>query len=103
MRKFASLLFAFTLAQAAFAQVPSAWQTAFTQLQPKLQSINAKILSKWYGQKHGTAFSEDLSLANSNRGYELINPATQPQLLAAIDSMRSAFDFVGLRAIGLTI
>ncbi len=85
------------------AQVPNTWQTAFNQLQPKLQSINAKILSTWDGQKHGTAFSEDLSLANSNRGYELINPVTQPQLLAAIDSMLSAFEFVGLRAIGLTI
>lgn len=103
MRKFTSLLFAFILAQAAFAQAPVTWQTAFNQLQPKLQSINAQILSRWDGQKHGTAFSEDLSLANSNRGYELINPATQSQLLAAIDSMLSAFDFVGLRTIGLTI
>lgn len=103
MKKFASLFCAFTLAQAAFAQTPATWQTAFNQLQPKLLSINAQILNKWDGQKYGTAFSEDLSLANSNRGYELINPATQPQLLAAIDSMLSAFEFVGLRAIGLTI
>lgn len=103
MKKCTSLLFAFILPQLAFAQTPATWQTAFNQLQPKLQGINTQILSKWDGQKHGTAFSEDLSLANSNRGYELINPATQPQLLAAIDSMLSAFEFVGLRAIGLTI
>lgn len=89
--------------KAAFAQVPGEWQTAFNQLQPKLQSINAKILSKWDGQKYATTFSNDLLLANSNSGYDMIDSATQASRLIAIDSVLAAYKFVGLKGVAIAL
>lgn len=103
MKKGTLTLITLMFAQAAFAQVPSAWQTAFNQLQPKLQSINAKILSKWDGQKYATTFSNDLVLANSSSGYDMIDSATQPSRLIAIDSALAAYKLVCLKGVAIQL
>jgi hypothetical protein len=86
-----------------YAQIPENWQTAHQQLQLQLENIQTGINEKWDGAANGTAFSQDLFLANSNRGYDLINPSTQAQLYTSIDSTLAAFQAVGLKGVSITV
>ncbi|MBN2356998.1 T9SS type A sorting domain-containing protein [candidate division KSB1 bacterium] len=86
-----------------FAQVPDHWQQAFQQVYLKLENLQSVLDDKLNGSTNGTLFSQDLFLANSSRGHELIDPATRPSLLASIDSTLSAFSGIGLKAVSITV
>ncbi len=93
----------FLLSARLLAQVPNDWQTAYHQLYIKLENLLSLLEAKNNGSTNGTLFSQDLFLANSSRGYELINPATQAHLLSSIDSSLSAYSAIGLKAVSITV
>jgi hypothetical protein len=87
----------------AAAQVPAVWPVAKAELIPKLRSIDAAVRERWNGAPVCVPMGNDLGLANCNRGYDLINPATQPTLFATIDSMLAAFARLGMKAVSVDV
>ncbi len=76
---------------------------AKTGVETKLIYVNNEIMKRWDGKKSNTVFADDLFLANSNRGYDLFDPAKQNALLNAIDKALDAFQMLGMKGIGMAI
>ncbi len=83
--------------------VPTDWVTVKNDLNPKLKQINFTLDKLNNGKHFPTHYCTNLTLANSNRGYDLINQTNQPYLLAAIDKILEAYELIGLKAIDITI
>lgn len=69
----------------------------------KLIYVNDEIIKHWDGKKSNTVFADDLFLANSNRGYDLFDPAKQNALLNAVDKTLDAFQMLGMKGVGMAI
>ena len=83
--------------------VPAEWISAKADINPRLKRMNDTLDILLKGKRYPTNYCTNLTLANSNRGYDLITPSTQPALLAAIDQVLDAYKELGLKAIDVTI
>jgi hypothetical protein len=104
MNRTLKILISFLCAAVAYSQnVPPEWIIAKADINPPLRRMNDTLDLLVGGKKYPTSYCTNLTLANSNRGYDLIDAATQTALLAAIDRILDANMDLGLKAIDVTI
>ncbi len=90
------------LSAQAYSQVPAEWSVIRSQAESKLAQAAAEIRTM-PDERFCPVFSQDMGLANSNRGHVLIDPAKQAQLFYVIDRALDAFRRVGLNGIALAV
>ena len=84
-------------------QIPEHWQDIHDEMTSDLILIN-QILDVMPGSRStSTVYSLSLGLANSNRGYDLIEPENQHLLLAAIDSSLAEYTELGFKGIDIAL
>jgi len=69
--------------------IPKEYKALYSELDQKLQEIDQQLTKIWDGQKHSTAFSVELIMANSHRGEALLQEDTFKVILLTLDRLQS--------------
>jgi hypothetical protein len=79
--------------------IPSEYQTLYSELDLALRGLNQNLTKNWDGKKSPTAFSVELLAANSHQGELLLREDTFQGILLTLDRLKT----LGVKGIALGI